>query len=223
MRVTTLTMLVLLVPGVVAAKEIKAKAADTTAASDDEALDEEPAKPQAKRAGDDESALELKTIPTETRLGAEIGDKRILGVGAAFGQPLEVTAKYFYTSRVAVQALLAYWLFPHTGTVVGVDVVYELRDLAPKLEPFELAAYFGAGLGLGLTHERLWHEHLTPWPYWHTHMLTELLAYIRPVVGGAIYFRQVPVEVFIELTPAFILSPDRELGWGGTVGGRYYF
>jgi hypothetical protein len=184
-------------------------------------VDEKPATVEEPVAED--NLPELKQIPKAARLGAGIGDSRMLGLGLVLGQPTGGSLKYFVSPELAVQGLVAWWLFPHDGVVVGADAVYYLRDLAPQIEPLELGAYLGAGGGAGFSKARIYHEHLKPWPHWHTHTVTQLIIYMRPVVGVSMFLRDRPFEAFVELSPTYTFSPDRGFGSSGALGGRYYF
>jgi len=168
MRVLSLILLlVVAAPAPTSAKEINARA-----------VSEDQRATRLRRQGP-----ALKTIAKDARLGAGIGNERPFGMGIVLGQPLGGTFKYFFSPELAVQGMVAWWLFPHYGMVAGADVVYHVRDLAPRLEPVEIGVYFGAGVGSGFWNARVYHEHMTPWPHWHSHDLTQLLIYMRPVLA----------------------------------------
>ncbi len=167
--------------------------------------------------------LVLLSIASPAR-AEEVGRGADLGLGASLGQPSGVTFGTFLSPELAVHGLVGGWLHPHQGLVLGVDLVYHVRDLVPSVKPIELGAFFGGGVGAGGWTSEQYHRHDEPWPHWHTHAITEALLYLRPIVGGALWFRTLPLEVQLEIAPSLRLLPGSAgFEWGGGVAVRYYF
>jgi hypothetical protein len=159
-----------------------------------------------------------------TSLGAGIGLERTLGVGIYLGEPSGVSVKYWLSPELALHGVLGAWLHPHDGAVLAADLLYHVRDLAPNVQAIELGLYLGAGFGAGFWSAEQYHRHDDPWPHWHQHEIAQALVYLRPIVGGGIWFRSVPLELNLELAPSLRLMPDGAgLEWGGGLAVRYVF
>jgi hypothetical protein len=158
-------------------------------------------------------------------LGSGIGSERTFGVGLYLGEPVAVSAKWWMSPEIALTFLAGGWVHPYRGTIGGVDFTYHLRDLLPKVQPLELGVYFGAGVGAGawLDDSNSLHTHDGPWPHSHRHDLWEPLLYVRPVIGGAIWFRGAPLELSVDIAPAILFLPEIDFEIGGGMSARYYF
>jgi hypothetical protein len=176
----------------------------------------------APAAAQEEAAL---ATPGPARLGSGIGAERDFGLGIYLGEPVALSAKWWLSPDKALTFLVGGWVHPHRGTVAGADFTYHLRDLLPHIEPIELGLYFCGGVGIGVwLDERLRpYEHDAPWPHSHIHDYWEPLMYLRPVVGGALWFREAPIELSIDLAPAVLFLPAPGFELGGGMSGRYYF
>lgn len=84
------------------------------------------------------------------------------------------------------------------------DYLWHGWGALPQPSEGKLAGYLGLGGGLDNNH----HD-------------SEFA--IRTVAGAAYWFPRNPVEIFLELAPMFIVSPDSGLGWNGGIGIRVYF
>jgi hypothetical protein len=146
-----------------------------------------------------------------------------LGVGLYLGQPSGITVNYWISPELAVSGIIGSWLHPATGGVLGARLLYDVRDLAGDVQTLEVSLYFGVGAGVGWLEEDGWHEHSDPWPHRHSHPYREPLVYLQPAVGGQLLFRKIPVEIFLELSPALMLTPGPDLEAAGGLGGRFYF
>lgn len=121
------------------------------------------------------------------------------GVGAALGNPLGPSAKYWLDERQAVQLGLGY-----SGDLAGwADWVWHDARLAPPIRSGRLLPYFGPGLRF---------EGKDDFEFG-----------IRLVAGTAWRPEGMPVEVFAEIVPVLRLTPGANLGLDGAVGLRYYF
>lgn len=129
------------------------------------------------------------------------------GIGFILGDPSGFTAKYFISGNDAMDAGIG--PSGHDGFYLYADYLRHIRNLFPV---GELTVYMGAGLGL--------HEHDEESKH---HEEDELSLEARLPLGIAYTFRQVPIEVFIELAPALEFIPDIDFDLRGGIGARYYF
>lgn len=158
-----------------------------------------------------------------TPAASPVGRGSSLGVGLYLGQPSGITVSYWISPSLAASGIIGSWLHPAAGGVLGARLLYHVRDLASSVQPLEVNVYFGGGAGAGWLEQERWHEHTDPWPHRHIHPYRELLVYLQPAVGGQLVFRTVPVEIFLELSPALMLTPGPDLEAAGGLGARYYF
>ena len=129
------------------------------------------------------------------------------GIGFILGDPSGFTAKFFISGNDAIDAGIG--PSGRDGFYLYADYLRHFRNLFPVPE---LAVYVGAGAGL--------HEHDEESKH---HEEDELSLEARPPLGIAYVFRQVPIEVFLELAPALELIPDIDFHLRGGLGARYYF
>jgi len=82
-----------------------------------------------------------------------------------------------------------------------------------KLTDAPTPVYYGVGVGLG-THKGVNNN---------LESTTELDLNLRGVIGLGYYVSSMPIDIYIELTPAFGVLGGTGFGVGGTFGFRYFF
>ncbi len=127
---------------------------------------------------------------------------RSFGLGIILGEPTGVSAKYWVSSRNAVDAGAA-WAFSKNGFVdIHSDYLWHFPDVIQSKERFVLYAGVGGRLGLGGDKVKLG---------------------VR-VPGGLAYWpKGVPIDVFLELAPILDLIPATVVSLNGGLGIRYFF
>ena len=123
------------------------------------------------------------------------------GFGVAVGEPIGLTAKYWTADRRAFDFLIGFDDDPrfYAGHLWHSWTVFPPPD----------RGRFGAYAGLG------------PWLHLRDRRKDE--AGLRTSGGVTYLVDEIPMEVYAELAPVFILSPDTEADLEGVVGVRFYF
>jgi hypothetical protein len=129
------------------------------------------------------------------------------GIGFILGDPSGFTAKFFVSGNDAIDTGIG--PSGRDGFYLYADYHRHFRNLFPVPE---LSVYVGAGAGL--------HEHDEESKH---HEEGELSLEARLPLGIDYVFRQVPIEVFLELAPALEIIPDIDFHLRGGLGARYYF
>ncbi len=142
-----------------------------------------------------------------TSLTQSVEASSTFGIGFILGDPSGFTAKYFISGNDAIDAGIG--PSGRDGFYLYVDYLRHFRTLFPVSE---LSLYVGAGIGL--------HEHDEESKH---HEEDEVSLEARLPLGIAYTFRQVPIEVFLELAPALEFIPDIDFDLRGGLGARYYF
>jgi hypothetical protein len=124
-----------------------------------------------------------------------------LGVGAVFGVPFGITAKYWLDSRRAVQSHLG---VSDGNLVIDSDYLLHFDGVLPRKIPNSRLPLY-AGLGLKLKTE------------------DPTFAGIRFVGGVSVLSSVKPIEFFAELAPVLRLAPGAGSALDGAVGIRGYF
>jgi hypothetical protein len=163
---------------------------------------------------DDEPAFD--TAATDASDGAVATDaggraeKGTLGLGLIFGEPTGVTAKLYLADDRAVQAAIGGSFYADAWQVHGEYVLHPwiLQDR----DTFVLPVYLGPGLRFMYYNEGRDGD---------AHVAIGL----RGVIGLLFDFKQVPLDVFVEV--GGVLEYDFDSGWGPGLnvgaGIRYYF
>ena len=124
------------------------------------------------------------------------------GLGIILGEPTGLNAKVWQSDEIAYDAALA-WSFGKEGNVhIHVDYLlhnYELIRTANSYTPI----YYGIG---GRIKSK-----------------DETTLGVRIPVGINFRSRRIPIDVFIEIVPAFNVIPKTEFDFEGGIGARYYF
>ena len=142
---------------------------------------------------------------------------KTFGLGLELGAPFGLTGKYFYASDKAFDFGIGdidYYYGDRYGLHIYADHLWHPMSLATT-EPFELPFYIGVGL-------RLWdfnENGPAPDPGY--------ALGVRVPIGIAFDFNDVPLDVFVQLTPvldfAFNYRDRAVFGVDGSVGIRYWF
>jgi hypothetical protein len=142
---------------------------------------------------------------------------KTFGLGLELGAPFGLTGKYFYSSDKAFDfgvGDIDYYVGDRYGFHIYGDHLWHPASLA-STEPFELPFYIGVGL-------RLWdfNEHINAPD-------NGFALGVRVPIGIAFDFNDVPLDVFVQLTPvldfAFNYRESAFFGIDGSVGIRYWF
>jgi hypothetical protein len=128
--------------------------------------------------------------------------KSNLGVGAVINNPTGLSAKYWLSDDIAVDAAFTFAIADNFSEVyLHTDVLKHTDTI--NTEALEL--YYGMGLRL------LW-----------TDINNDLNAGLRWPIGTEYSITESNVKSFIELVPTLDFSPDASFFFGGAVGIRLY-
>jgi len=125
------------------------------------------------------------------------------GVGIVLGEPSGLSAKHWVSSENAIQAGLAFSLDENDYIYLQADYLWHVPGLV-KLNSAEFLLHYGVGAAFGFAD-------------------AGSAFAIRGPVGLSYKFAQAPVDIFVELAPIFLLSPDTDLDIQFGIGSRYYF
>jgi len=124
------------------------------------------------------------------------------GLGIILGEPTGLNCKVWLSDRVAYDAALA-WSFGKEGNVhIHADYLlhnYDLIRTANNYTPI----YYGIGARIKSQND--------------------VVLGMRFPLGIDFRSRRIPIDIFIEIVPAFNIIPETELDLEGGVGVRYYF
>jgi hypothetical protein len=127
-------------------------------------------------------------------------------LGAYLGQPSGISAKYWINGRNAIDGVAA-WGFGGAGTghmVIAADYLFNFLDVV-KIEKETFPLYVGAGAVMGID----------------TGGGISLGA--RVPLGALYLFRDVPLEISLEIVPVLYLFPATTFSGMGGIGIRYCF
>jgi hypothetical protein len=153
---------------------------------------------------------------------ARLAGKGPFGLGVAFGEPTQLTGKFF-TGRGYENAIQfgVSWSFRNDWFGGTIDYVYEFWNVIPKIASgaIEVPIYVGIGGALWVdTHDD--HHHKNE-PY-HDHD-TDFILGPRIPIGIALAWTRVPIEVFVEVAPYLFVIPEVHAQFGGQIGARWFF
>lgn len=152
--------------------------------------------------------LALCMAPAAQALDDEPGKAREgFGLGLLLGEPLGITAKFFIDPTHAIQVHAAYD-FTDSAFDIILDYTYHVDAFDIDATNLEVPLYFGAGLKLG-------QEVGLP--------TSRVLFGFRFIIGFAIEFTELPIEIFAEIAPVLRLTPKLAPDVDGGAGIRYYF
>ncbi|MGQ9615935.1 MAG: hypothetical protein ACUVWJ_05980 [Spirochaetota bacterium] len=124
------------------------------------------------------------------------------GIGIMAGSPTGISAKYYISKAMAVDAGLGWSLSKDVLRLHG-DFLFHNYKLLPKALDFPLVLYFGGGVKTVFAKD------------------FELGA--RIPVGALYNFEKPKIDVFFELVPVINFIPDTSFDFDGAIGARFYF
>jgi hypothetical protein len=127
------------------------------------------------------------------------------GIGAEFGEPIGVTAKYWLNDFIALDAAGGWSPAPHSVAEVHMDLLFHDFNLLTAPEG-KMPVYIGGGL-LGRFRDD-GRSDLGGW---------------RFPLGVSYMFDNCPVDIFAEVAPEIIFAPFARGGIDGVVGVRFWF
>ncbi len=140
------------------------------------------------------------------------------GLGFQIGAPFALTGKYWFAREQALQGFIG--TFGNGWNAVGVDWVYEFAHVRPGA-PIHFGFHVGVGgvlgFGDGNCFDAFGDSRCTGRDN------DELAVGVRMPVAANMYFNKVPIEVFLELSPVFVVAPDFDGDLLAGLGGRFYF
>jgi len=134
-----------------------------------------------------------------------------LAVGAQLGEPVSATLAYRWNDEMTVQ-LAQGWSFGQKRFHMGLDYLYTFTEIdADEGMGLSYPVYFGAGLRL-----RAFGSSDSP--------SEEPGSFgFRFPVGAAVSPDHVPIEVYFEMAPVWVVAPTSRGGFDGGIGGRLFF
>ena len=144
-------------------------------------------------------------------LGVAMGTPRGLAVGAQLGEPVAVSVSYRWTDQMTVQ-LAQGWSFGQKRMHMGLDYLYTFSEI-PSDDAMGLRypVYVGAGLRLrafgngGSASD-------DPQDFG-----------FRFPIGAVAAPDHIPMEVYFEMAPVWVVAPRTRGGFDGGIGGRLFF
>ena len=144
-------------------------------------------------------------------VGVSIAAPRGLSVGAQLGEPVAVSVAYRWTDEMTVQ-LSQGWSFGQQRMHTGLDYLYTFTEI-PSDDGMGLRYPVYAGLGLRL---RAFGRSNTASEY------PQDFGFRFPI-GAAVSPEHIPMEVYFEMAPVWVVSPRSRGGFDGGIGGRLFF
>lgn len=126
-----------------------------------------------------------------------------LGVGAVINNPTGLSAKYWVSDDIAVDAAFTFSLADNFSQFYLHSDFLKHTD---TIDSEALKLYYGMGLRL------LWGD-----------FYNDVNAGLRWPLGTEYTIENTKIKSFIELAPTLDFSPDASFFFGGAVGIRYYF
>lgn len=128
-----------------------------------------------------------------------------IGVGVTFGEPVGGIVKYWMNETVALDAAGGWSIANHSDAEVHADILFHKFDLIP-IPRGELPVYAGLGMLGRFRHTGFDHE-----------------AGFRIPFGISYMFDNCPVDIFAEVAPEILFTPDVDGGVDGGAGVRFWF
>jgi hypothetical protein len=150
---------------------------------------------------------------------ADAGDHRTFGLGIALGEPTGLSAKWFLSDSSALDLDLAYALFEGSA-MFTMDYLYHFQDVLHSPVVW-MRPYIGGG---GVLAGRTVHEEETDHDH-HKHEVDKDVLGVggRFTAGLSFLFTEVPIELFVDISPGIWLVPETDFMWGAVLGARYFF
>ncbi|MGB0639356.1 MAG: hypothetical protein ACPGTU_08490 [Myxococcota bacterium] len=151
--------------------------------------------------------LGLMTVGSSVAEATPMG----IGVGAVLGEPLGFTVAYRWEEKMAVQVLNG-WSVGGNGLHISGDFLYTVAEI-PSDEGMGLnyPVYMGAGLRIRMSGPD------TP-----AYKAGGSVGFRFPIVA-AVTPDHIPLEVFFEMVPVWIIWPESHPSFDGGIGARLYF
>jgi hypothetical protein len=127
-----------------------------------------------------------------------------LSAGLMVGEPTGPTVKYFLNDTVAVDAAAGWSPYRHASAELHADILLHDFNLIP-VDQGKLPVYVGAGALVRFRHN------------------ADDQGGIRIPFGISYMFQDIPVDIFAEVGPALIVTPDVRGEIVGGIGARYRF
>jgi len=144
-------------------------------------------------------------------LGSAQAVPRGLAVGGQLGEPVAVTVAYRWTEEMTVQ-LAQGWSFGQQRFHMGVDYLYTFAEIAAE-DGMGLSypVYVGGGLRLRA--------------FGTSSPASEERGNFgfRFPIGAAVSPDHIPIEVYFEMAPVWVVAPISHGGFDGGIGGRIFF
>jgi hypothetical protein len=137
---------------------------------------------------------------TFTSLAISAQDSGI-GVGIIIGEPTGFSAKSWLSSNDALDAGVA-WSMSNGWFHLHADYLRHAFELIP-VEKGKLPLYFGIGARIGFG--------------------PDVQIGARVPLGINYLFDDVPLDIFLEVAPGMLITPDTKFDMGGGIGVRYWF
>jgi hypothetical protein len=134
-----------------------------------------------------------------------------LAVGAQLGEPVAATAAYRWNEEMTVQ-LAQGWSFGQKRFHMSLDYLYTFAEIdADEGMGLSYPVYVGAGLRLRAfgTSDSASEERGN--------------FGFRFPIGAAVSPDHIPVEVYFEMAPVWVVAPISHGGFDGGIGGRLFF
>jgi hypothetical protein len=151
--------------------------------------------------GAESSSSKTSSSKTSSSKSSSMAGK--LGLGVILGAPVGVSAKYYFSKTMALDAA-AGWSLSQDAFRVHSDILFHNYKLLSKVfDGFPIVLYYGAGAKFVFA--------------------KDLNIGVRVPVGVLHDFKKPSVDVFFELVPLVLLTPDVDFDFDAAIGARYYF
>lgn len=124
------------------------------------------------------------------------------GLGAMLGDPMAISAKYFFTPNTALNAAVGYGYSEDDGFQINLDYIVH-PHVFTRNDDFSMSWFIGLG-GAAL-------------------LGNDSNANVRAPLGITFTFMEQPVEAFVEFAPGVGLVDDFGFAFDGGLGARFYF
>lgn len=124
------------------------------------------------------------------------------GLGLIVGEPTGISAKWWLTSRTAVDAAAAWSFSDDAALHLHADYLFHNFDLI-DVSKGQLPVYFGVGGRVKFD--------------------SDSNIGVRIPIGLAYLFQDMPLDVFAEIVPLVDLIPDTDFELNASIGIRYFF
>ena len=136
------------------------------------------------------------------------------GMGLILGEPTGISAKYWFDHTNAIDGAIGLDDFS-----IHADFLWHFWDIFPKPSAGQFGAYVGPGL-IFKDDDDHDHDHRHDRDDDDDH---DTEAGVRITCGMLYETPRHPFEIFAELVPVIVLSPDTDLDLDGAIGVRFFF